>query len=147
MCLTSAIFTFNWVAPSANIGNVTFYFAGIAANNNGNENNDYVYNSSKVVTPASATGILEQSKTISEFKSYVNTEGRIAIEFQSATADQSRINLYDMDGRMISSQLIESHSIGEVKSSISVPAELKSGNYIVSILSSNQKLSSKIFIP
>ena len=143
----SAIFTFNWVAPSANIGNVTFYFAGIAANNNGNENNDYVYNSSKVVTPASATGLLEQSKTISEFKSYVNTEGRIAIEFQSATADQSRINLYDMDGRMISSQLIESHSIGEVKSSISVPAELKSGNYIVSILSSNQKLSSKIFIP
>lgn len=143
----SAIFTFNWVAPTTNIGNVTFYFAGISANNNGSENNDYVYNSSKVVTPASASGILEQNKSISEFKSYINNEGRIAIEFQSTSADQPRINLYDMKGRMISSQLIESHSIGEVKSSISIPAELKSGNYIVSILSHSNKLSSKIFIP
>lgn len=52
-----------------------------------------------------------------------------------------------MKGRMISSQFIDSHSIGEVKSSISIPAELKSGSYIVSILSKNQKLSSKLFIP
>lgn len=143
----SAIFTFNWVAPTTNIGNIIFYFAGIAANNNGSENNDYVYHSSRVVTPASATGILEQNKGISEFKSYINNEGRIAIEFVSAAADQPRINLYDMKGRMISSQLIDSHSIGEVKSSISIPAELKSGSYIVSILSKSQKLSSKIFIP
>ena len=143
----SAIFTFNWVAPTTNIGNITFYFAGIAANNNGSENNDYAYHSSRVVTPASATGILEQNKSISEFKSYINSEGRIAIEFQSAATDQPRINLYDMKGRMISSQLIDSHSIGEVKSSISIPAELKSGSYIVSILSKNQKLSSKLFIP
>ncbi|MBK9639458.1 MAG: T9SS type A sorting domain-containing protein [Bacteroidetes bacterium] len=143
----SAIFTFNWVAPSTNIGNITFYFAGIAANNNGSENNDYAYHSSKVVTPASATGILEQSNSISEFKSYINSEGRIAIEFQSTTADQPRVNLYDMEGRMISSQLLDSYSIGEVKSSVSIPSELKSGNYIVSILSNNHKLSSKIFIP
>ena len=143
----SAVFTFNWVAPTTNIGNITFYFAGIAANNDGSENTDYCYHSSKVVTPASTTGVLEQSKNISEFKSYVNSEGRIALEFQSTTANQPRINLYDMKGRLISSQLIDSHSIGEVKSSISIPAELVSGNYIVSILSNNQKLSSKIFIP
>lgn len=143
----SAIFTFNWVAPATIIGNITFYFAGIAANNNGNENSDYVYNSSKVVTPASATGIVEQNKNISAFKSYVNNEERIAIEFLSSADDQPRINLYDMEGRMISSQLIESHSIGKVKSSISIPAELKSGNYIVSILSNSHKISSKIFIP
>lgn len=143
----SAIFTFNWVAPSTNVGNLTFYFAGIAANNNGGEDNDYVYNSTKVVTPASTTGILEQGNSISQFKSFINREGRIAIEFYSTTADQPRINLYDMEGRMINSQLIDAHTIGEVKSSIAIPAELKSGNYIVSILSSNQKLSSKIFIP
>jgi hypothetical protein len=143
----SAIFTFNWVAPATNIGNITFYFAGIAANNNGSEDNDYVYNSTKVVTPASTTGVLEQVKSISEFKSFINSEGRIAIEFYSTTADQPRINLYDMEGRMIRSQLVDAHTIGEVKSSISIPAELKSGNYIVSILSKSQKLSSKIFIP
>lgn len=67
----SAIFTFNWVAPTTNIGNIIFYFAGIAANNNGSENNDYAYHSSRVVTPASATGILEQNKSISEFKSSI----------------------------------------------------------------------------
>ena len=36
-------FTFNWTAPVAGTGNVTFYFAGVACNSDGNESGDYVY--------------------------------------------------------------------------------------------------------
>ncbi|MBK8586567.1 MAG: T9SS type A sorting domain-containing protein [Bacteroidetes bacterium] len=43
-------FTFNWTAPAAGAGNVTFYFAGVACDNDGNESGDYVYNSSLVLT-------------------------------------------------------------------------------------------------
>lgn len=48
-------FTFNWTAPAAGTGTVTFYFAGIAGNNDGSETGDYVYNSSKTVTELSCT--------------------------------------------------------------------------------------------
>lgn len=142
----SSVFTFNWVAPGTNIGNITFYFAGIAANNDGSENNDYVYNSSKVVTPASATGLAENTESMTSLKSYLNAEGDIAVEFSTAEAMEPRVNLYDATGRLICSQLIGHFAAGEVKSSVALPTELKSGQYIVSVLSNNQKLSSKIFI-
>jgi hypothetical protein len=143
----SMVFTFNWVAPESNIGNITFYFAGIAANNDGSEDNDYVYNSSKVVSPASTTAIIENVNSLKSFKAFVNNEGQIAIEFYSSQIDQPRINLFDMKGRLISSEMIGVCQAGEVKSSIAVPADLKSGNYVVAILSNDQKLSSRIFIP
>jgi len=143
----STVFTFDWVAPVTNIGNITFYFAGIAANNNGSEDNDYVYHDTKVVSPANTTSVIENRNTVGSFKSYINEEGRIAIEFYSTKVDQPRINILDMKGRLISSELIGICPSGEVKSSIGIPSDLKSGNYIISILSSEQKLSSKILIP
>ncbi len=39
----SAVWTFNWTAPASNVGNVTFYAAGIQANNNGSESGDQTY--------------------------------------------------------------------------------------------------------
>jgi len=53
----SKAFTFNWTAPSTNIGDVTFYFAGNASNNNGMGSGDRIYSGSQVVTPSLATGI------------------------------------------------------------------------------------------
>lgn len=143
----SMIFTFNWVAPATNIGMITFYFAGIAANNDGSENNDYVYHSSKIVSPASTTAISENGNVLTSFKAFLNTEGKIAVEFYSTQIDQPRINIYDINGRLISSEIIGICPAGEVKSSIGVPMGLKSGNYIVSVMSNNQKLSSNVFIP
>jgi hypothetical protein len=48
----SKVFNFSWTAPAAGTGNVTFYFAGVSAvgTGNGNENNDYVYTSTQVLT-------------------------------------------------------------------------------------------------
>ena len=43
-------FTFTWDAPATAIGDITFYVSGLAANDNGNETGDRVYNTSQVVT-------------------------------------------------------------------------------------------------
>ena len=40
--------TFNWTAPATNVGPVTFYAAGLQANNNGNETGDQIYTASTV---------------------------------------------------------------------------------------------------
>ena len=52
-------FRFNWTAPPAGTGPVTFYFAGIAANNDGNESGDYVYVDSYNLQENISTGINE----------------------------------------------------------------------------------------
>jgi hypothetical protein len=47
----SKTFTFTWSAPATNVGNVTFYVSGLCANGTGGTNDDYVYNTSQVLTP------------------------------------------------------------------------------------------------
>ena len=44
---------FNWTAPSTNEGAITFYLAGLAADNNGNDYGDYCYTKSLSISPAS----------------------------------------------------------------------------------------------
>ena len=54
--------SFEWIAPGTDIGSVTFYVAGLAANGNHNTSGDYLYTNSKsssgavtqVVVPASS---------------------------------------------------------------------------------------------
>ena len=52
---SSMTFNFSWTAPAAGTGPVTFYFAGVAADGDGNESNDYVYKSNQVFTEATCT--------------------------------------------------------------------------------------------
>jgi len=48
---------FKWIAPPAGAGTVTFYFAGVAANNSGDEAGDYVYSSSQSSTEGTGTPV------------------------------------------------------------------------------------------
>ena len=50
-----ASWTFNWTAPSIDVGPVTFYAAGNQANNDGNTSGDYIYKTFVVSAPASTT--------------------------------------------------------------------------------------------
>lgn len=51
----SKVFNFSWTAPAAGTGNVTFYFAGVAGDGDGNESGDYVYSGSQLLTEISCT--------------------------------------------------------------------------------------------
>ena len=50
-----ASWTFNWTAPSIDVGPVTFYAAGNQANNDGNTSGDYIYTTFVASAPASTT--------------------------------------------------------------------------------------------
>lgn len=51
---SGAMWTVDWVAPSIDVGRVTFYAAGNQANNNGNETGDQIYATSASVPVATA---------------------------------------------------------------------------------------------
>jgi hypothetical protein len=48
---TGSTFQFSWTAPATNVGDITFYTAAIAGNNNGNDNGDELYTNSLTITP------------------------------------------------------------------------------------------------
>jgi uncharacterized protein (TIGR03437 family) len=50
----SETYEFDWTPPATNVGNVTIYVAGNAANGNGNETGDHIYTASYTLTPAAA---------------------------------------------------------------------------------------------
>jgi FG-GAP-like repeat/Reeler domain/FG-GAP repeat len=47
-----AVWSFNWTAPATNVGAVTFYAAGIQANNDGSESGDQTYLKTAIIQPA-----------------------------------------------------------------------------------------------
>ena len=141
----SAVFTFNWVAPATNIGNVTFYFSGVAGNNNGGENGDYVYNSSKLVTPASATGLVETSVNKS-LKIYENGDNNLVIKYSSAESAQPRVDLYDLSGHLIASRTFEQTGTGAVELQMERPIGLSKGVYLVNLISGADVFSGKAYL-
>src|SRR6185369_13678069 len=50
-----ATWTFDWTAPSTDVGPVTFYAAGNQANNDGNTSGDFIYKTFVTSAPASST--------------------------------------------------------------------------------------------
>lgn len=140
----SSVFSFNWTAPATNLGNITFYFAGVAANNNGDEFQDYVYNSSKLVTPASATGISELQEQ-GTFRVFCSSDRKIMLQFPAAAAGEPLVELFDLSGHLLAKRRFET-SAGSTALSMDCPDELSGGVYLVTLRTGGAVYAGKIMI-
>lgn len=141
----SCVFTFNWTAPATNIGNVNFYFSGIAANNDGSEDFDYVYNSSKLVTPASTTGLLENGKNES-LKLFQDMDKNIVLQYSTAVSSRPIVEIYDLMGHLISSRTFDNTPSGPVQLHVERPLGIQNGVYMVNLISGDEIHAGKIIL-
>lgn len=141
----SGVFTFNWTAPSSNVGNVTFYFAGVCANANTTTSGDYVYNSSRVVTPVGTVGVQEINKNSSAL-TVINLPGSnlLHLSFDAQQSGIATAELYDIKGSIIASQEFGKQNSGSVDLNMDILNVQKSGLYIVKVVQGNQQFSKKI---
>jgi hypothetical protein len=91
-------FTFNWTAPSTNIGAVTFYFAGNASNNNGMGSGDRIYSGSQVVTPSLTTGLDEAVSTLRMSVFPNPSNGLFQLELRE---QEVQYRITDLNGRSV----------------------------------------------
>lgn len=129
----SKAFVFNWTAPAAGTGNVTFYYCGVAANGNGNESSDYVYQGSTVLTEMNTAGISspDQNTSFSVFPSLVNDEA--TIELTSAVTGNALVQLFDLTGKVVRSETISVVSGNEQSIRWTGLSQFSKGTYLVNV--------------
>lgn len=124
-------FSFNWTAPATNIGNIMFYTAGNASNNQNDSLGDYIYKTSQLVTPF-----------VSGIEELLNDNGLVIypnpstdyFEIASTTDNQIvAIKLYDLNGKLTYQQEMKT-PVMNLK--VNRPSE-ESGIYFVACKTSN----------
>jgi hypothetical protein len=143
---TTGSWTFNWTAPSSNIGNVRFYACFNAANNSNDETGDEIYYTTLTLTP-SAVGVNEQEI----FSSYINVSPNPAKDFfnvemnfeetQSYSAD-----LFSLDGKFIQHCFDKEIPAGKNSETVSFNQTISKGVYLLKIISGDKMALKKILI-
>src|SRR5208283_300970 len=70
----SATFTFTWTPPATNVGNITIYVAGNAANGDGTDDGDHIYDNTFTLTPAAASNA-PQITNVVDGATFLSTTG------------------------------------------------------------------------
>jgi Secretion system C-terminal sorting domain len=144
--LDSFAFTFDWTAPATNSGDVTFYFAGNAANGDGEESGDYIYIDSKICAFNLSNKInsFEDKKNMSVFPMPI--QDHFTMNYNLNSTGIVNIKLYSITGELVSVLTSKVMSSGTHSEKFYLPTVLSPGNYILSVESDSEINSRKILI-
>ena len=123
----SGTFTFDWTAPSVGTGNVTFYFAGLAGNNNATDDTgDYTYTGSQVYAEnaGGTSGIDAIQSNASVFPNPATAQLTVKSTIQASAV----ISVLDIKGRLMQQQQVENAA----QFNLNI-ADLNSGVYFVQV--------------
>lgn len=144
---TSAVtlWSWNWTAPAVDAGDVTIYVAANSANDDGATSGDAIYVST--TTLGSTASVTELENDASNFTAGYSVEGHnVSVKFNSQVADDMYFNLLDMNGKSVYTYDLSKSSIGANKQTVSLPAEIKAGNYVVHFFVGNKAMSSQVAV-
>lgn len=140
-------FTFDWIAPSTNVGNITFYCTGNATNQNGAKTGDHIYSTTKVCAPVFGAGTNDIVHADNDFTVFPNpaTEN-IFVTYQVAVGEQVDFTLFTLDGK-IAGPLYTFQGTGSSSTSqLNLPSDLAAGIYFVKMESGAKVNIKKIVI-
>ena len=135
--------TFDWTAPVAGTGSVTFYGAFMAANGNGSSSGDIVYKTSYTVAEAVASGVNEIQANTNAL-TVINLKNALQISYTAQSAASANVELYNLNGTLVSSSLFEQQNAGNVELNFDVKDGLNTGIYIVKVQQGAQVLTKKL---
>lgn len=136
-------FEIEWTAPTdASAGEITFYSAGIAANDGNGSGGDGAANSSLSVQPM-ASSIFQIETLPIDVQIYPNPVQEIAnVQVDSDTRRSVNLNIFDVQGRLVQSQVAELE-VGENQLSVNANT-LTTGIYSLQITDGERVKSLKI---
>ena len=139
--LNAHTFSFNWTAPASSVGDIKFYAAGNASDNNNDSLHDYIYITNHLVT-LSTVGLEE--KNANEFVSiYPNPANESAIiSLQLTENNVGEISLYNIAGEKVFETNIQTQTTNlKLKTS-----SYKQGTYFLKATVGDKTVVRKILI-
>lgn len=133
--------SFDWTAPAAGTGNVTFYGCFNYANGDGGTGGDSIVKSTLVVAEKILSGVITDTFTKLGFNIYpmpANNELNLA---NNHTVYVSSVQIFDINGRLMMTK--ECETDGAIKLNIE---NLPSGTYLINISDSNKSIATTKFI-
>lgn len=139
-------FTFSWTAPATNIGNVTFYYAGNAANGNTLTSGDFIYTGSQVVTPA-PVGIHENPESNFNLSVFPNpTSESATISYSLDEQSTVEAKLISITGKVVASFFSEEQIQGTHEQKLSLDPSISKGIYLVALNVNGKESLKKLII-
>jgi hypothetical protein len=134
-----------WTAPAVDVGPVTFYLATNKSNADGLKTGDVIYLSQHVLN--SSAGLDEENTEQYKFHvAYNANENKLNLNLLSLTNGTMFLNLVDSKGSSAITMDLGNAVIGENKTSVRIPSDLKSGIYYVNLFIGNYPVSAKVVI-
>ncbi|MCX6148308.1 MAG: hypothetical protein NTW25_13825 [Candidatus Kapabacteria bacterium] len=136
--------TFEWTAPSIDEGPVTFYLAGITANNDGTDQGDNCYTKSFKINP-NTLGV-EDNIINNDIKIQINNNSQINLNYKLNINSDIKIDLYNINGIKINEWNYINEIAGNQNKYLLLNSNLNNGTYILNIYSNNKNQSQKFNI-
>jgi len=135
--------TFDWTAPAAGTGAVTFYGSFMASNGDGGTNGDIIYTTSYAVTEAVASGISEVEANTNAL-TVINLKNALQISYNAQSVATANVELYTLNGTLVSTTSFEQQNAGAVNLNVDVKDGLNTGIYIVKVQQGTQVFTKKL---
>ncbi|MEO6168475.1 MAG: choice-of-anchor V domain-containing protein [Chitinophagales bacterium] len=140
------VWTFNWTAPITNVGAVTFYAAGNAANGNDESTGDHIYTTTLQILADTEIGIADP--TLSGTPSFIVhnlVTGQLHVQYETFSAANSTIQLFNLNGQLVQELFNGQEGKGTQAHSFEL-ADNPFGLYFVHLRSGNILRTEKIII-
>lgn len=123
--------SFDWTAPAAGTGSVTFYGAFNVSNNNSARTGDKIYNTTLVV-PEGTVGINEDL-ALTGVAIYPNpSNGNFNVAVNNATG-VVETNVFSAEGKLVYSQTHQNIGMGKQNISLNLNSKLDAGIYFIAV--------------
>ena len=130
--------SFNWTAPVAGTGAVTFYGAFNYSNNLGSSAGDLIRTSTLIIPEDLSSGIAAYEDDVLQLTCWPNPASeKFLLGMQLATGNFTRVSLVDLRGASVASLYEGQLAAGSHKLELSLPASITKGLYLVRVESGN----------
>jgi hypothetical protein len=136
--------SFEWTAPTTNVGDVTFYLATNVSNSNNNDSGDAIRTSQHVI--GSSAGIQENTAKVAINLGYAKTSNSLTIDLTSKLNGEAAINLVDLSGKSVQFEQLGNVATGNNVLQVKLNNQLPKGVYIAHVNVNNNFVSKKIYI-
>lgn len=140
-----SLFTFDWTAPQAGTGTVTYYVSGNLINNAAGTGGDNGSSSPTVITLNEGAPLSTRYFSSIPHALFPNpTFGAATLRVTPPVAGEYELKLMSIDGRFVRTRM---HQLGAQSATVEVPSlDLPAGIYAVSLTGQGSRLTSRLVV-